>query len=110
MTYGIGPRAFPAAGAIPVEKIRGPIFLDCGGFDAVWSSCAMAHAIADRLDQHGRPPPTLLEYPQAGHGIGDLVPNRAFAFTSTEGATLTANGLARTSAWPRLLQFLADLH
>ena len=38
----------PAA-VIPVERIRGPVFLDCGGADAVWVSCPYARAIMTRL-------------------------------------------------------------
>ena len=31
----------PAA-VIPVAKFRGPVFLDCGGADTLWSSCCRA--------------------------------------------------------------------
>ncbi|MHB8450283.1 MAG: acyl-CoA thioester hydrolase/BAAT C-terminal domain-containing protein, partial [Mycobacteriales bacterium] len=60
---------------IPVERIQGPILLDCGGADLVWSSCPYAEAIIKRLGQYGAAGRATLEsYPSAGHKIGALVP------------------------------------
>ena len=99
----------PAGGAtIPVEKINGPIFMVCGGMDLIWPSCPMAQAIAARLQQTRRPPPILLAYPYAGHGVGTLVPNIAYDDAADlEGINPQANFPARADAWPRFLHFLA---
>ena len=42
----------PAA-VIPVQKIRGPVLLDCGTDDQVWFSCAYAQAIQSHLTAAG---------------------------------------------------------
>jgi dienelactone hydrolase len=107
---------------IPVEKIRGPILLVCGGSDHVWNSCANAAAIKSRLAANkAKRSPMLLSYPDAGHGVGILVPyepgegaalnapqvNPTTGHTlSLAGATPKANALALATAWPRVLNFL----
>ena len=94
--------------ALPDERINGPIFLDCGGMDARWPSCPMAHAIAARLRAHRfAHAVTLLAYPNAGHGVGYLLPNDPFY--GPTGGTVPAEQRARTQAWPRLLAFLRSL-
>jgi dienelactone hydrolase len=90
---------------IPVERIRGQLFLDCGEADALWPSCPMARAIDRR--RHGRT--TLVAFPGAGHGVGDLVPNVPQSFTDLAGLTPQANVDARRRGWPRLLAFLRTL-
>jgi dienelactone hydrolase len=112
------PTDTPAA-VIPVERINGPILLVCGGSDHVWDSCDYARAITSRLDANHDPNRhLLLEEPQAGHGIGILVPYQPGIGTSpnvagrpyapTGGATLAANPLALAKTWPRVLTFLAN--
>ena len=68
----------PAA-VIPVERIRGPVFLACAEADQVWASCAYARAIANRLDsagdKHGH---VLASLPRAGHLVGVLIPYQSF--------------------------------
>ncbi len=101
----------PAA-VIPVEKIKGPLFMVCGGADRVWASCPYARAIGAELDaaRNGYPY-TVLAYPAAGHGVGDLVPYVVAGRTGTlDGSTPLANDLARAQAWPRLIDFLNTLH
>ena len=101
------PTDTPAA-LIPVAKVKGPIFMVCGGTDRVWPSCPYARAIGSQLDaaKNGYPY-TLLSYPEAGHGIGDLVPYvLAGRMGTLDGASPTANDLARAQAWPKLLAFL----
>jgi dienelactone hydrolase len=88
---------------IPVERIRAPLFLVCGGGDRVWPSCSMAHAIEER--RHGRGV-TLLSYPDAGHGVGYPVPNVPIRSLETDGIEPLANARARVAVWPRLLSFL----
>jgi dienelactone hydrolase len=110
--FGFGdPVPLPPSAAIPVEHIGGPIFMDCGGYDGVWPSCPAAAEIVSRLRRFHRPAPTLLEYQNAGHAVGYLVPNLAVSFDSlaTSGATAETNFVGRTDAWPRLLHFLAAL-
>jgi dienelactone hydrolase len=104
------PTDTPAA-SIPVSIIKGPIFMVCGGADRVWSSCPYARAIGARLDAaHNGYPYTLLSYPQAGHGVGNLVPFVIAGHLGTlDGASAQANDLARARAWPRLLDFLSAL-
>jgi dienelactone hydrolase len=64
----------PAA-VIPDERIDGPVFLDCGEADQVWTSCPYARAILSRLDRHhDRWTHVLYAYPGAGHVIGDFAP------------------------------------
>jgi dienelactone hydrolase len=96
-----------AQALIPVGKIQGPLLVACGNEDAVWPSCLYADRIKDELAAGFPYPLTILEYPDAGHGIGELVP-----FTSwlepfaTQGKTPASNVLAREQAWPKLLTFL----
>jgi len=73
--------------------------------------CAFAKAIGATLDAARRGYPyTLLSYPQAGHGIGTLVPFVVAGRTGTlDGTTPQANDLARAKAWPRLLDLLSSL-
>ena len=104
----------PAA-VIPVERIRGPVFLDCGGADAVWVSCPYARAIMTRLAAHHDAYQHVLQaYPAAGHGVGSLVPYEPAAATVTPGVNLSgrtpdANPDADAALWPRLLGFLAGV-
>lgn len=104
----------PAA-VIPVERIRGPVFLDCGGADAVWVSCPYARAIMTELAAHRDAYQHLLyAYPAAGHGAGSLVPYEPVASTTTPGVNLAgrspdANPDADAMLWPRLLEFLASV-
>ena len=101
----------PAA-VFPVAEVKGPLFMVCGGADRVWSSCPYARQIGAELDaaRNGYPY-TSLSYPQAGHGIGNLVPYLMAGRTGTlDGATPQANDLARAQAWPKLLAFIAAQH
>jgi dienelactone hydrolase len=89
-----------------VEDIRGPVLLECGGFDKLWNACHMGRSLMARLTRHGTPyRHVLLSYPDAGHGIG-LVPYVPQQNFSLAGKTREANPLAWEDAWPRLLQFL----
>lgn len=110
---------------IPVERIRGPIFLDCAGMDHVWPSCQYASAITARLNaRHDSRPHVYYAYPDAGHGIGAVLPYEPGApvadaqsgfpspltgvrFSQLAGSTPAANPLALANLWPRLLAFLA---
>jgi dienelactone hydrolase len=104
------PSDTPSA-VIPVERILGPIFMSCGGADRVWTSCAYADAIVARLKaHHNEYSHTLLSYPQAGHGVGELVPYLPGADGPPLGGTSAAsNQRAREQGWPRLLSFLGTV-
>jgi dienelactone hydrolase len=92
------------------ERIKGPILLDCGGYDHLWSSCPMADAIVGRLlAHHFRYRISLLAYPQAGHGVGALVPYAPGHLSFLDGASADANERADANGWPRLLTFLRGL-
>ena len=97
---------------ISVNRIRGPILLDCGGVDTVWTSCAYAQAITAELTAARDPRPhILLSYPNAGHGVGELVPYEPSSQSSPDPlnrATSLADRMARADLWPKLLAFLAS--
>lgn len=103
------PTAVPRS-VIPVERIPGPMFLVCGGSDQVWASCPFSRAIVERLTaHHDRFAHVLAAYPDAGHGVGSLVPYEpaaAAADSVTAGRQPGANQLALAKVWPRLIQFL----
>jgi hypothetical protein len=94
---------------IPVERISAPILLICGEADALWPSCAMARQVRDRARRHGRPPVTLLAYPDAGHSVlGQPWPagSPAIERLGRSGGTNGGNNAARAHGWPRILAFL----
>ena len=92
---------------IPVTKIQGPIFIDCGDDDAVWTSCQNSNRIKAELSMGFPYQHPILEFPDAGHGIGSLVPYLSSSEPAAlQGRTLSSNQLARESAWPQLLTFL----
>jgi dienelactone hydrolase len=90
---------------IPVERIKGPIFLNCGGMDTVWDSCPYATAITQRLHaNHFALPYTLNRYPNAGHHVGIFIPYEPTVLDTTQ-----ADEQAREQQWPQLLTFLSRL-
>lgn len=93
---------------IPVERIHGPMFLVCGGSDQVWASCPFSHAIIDRLTaHHDRYAHVLAAYPDAGHGVGGLVPYEPTATpTAVTVGDPQADQRALAEVWPRLIEFL----
>jgi dienelactone hydrolase len=111
--------AYHPEAVIPVERIRGPLFLLCGGSDQLWPSCPSSHEIAARRAANHTPySDVLAEEPGAGHFVGSPVPNvpASSAYivsprygSETVGGTQQADALGRLDAWPRLLQFLAGL-
>lgn len=102
----------PAA-VIPVDKIKGPVLLDCGYVDLVWSSCVYAQAIMAELATAKDPyPHQLLVSDDGGHGSAvGLPPYQPGAAqqeweTTVAGSTPIANDLAWAAQWPKLLRFL----
>jgi dienelactone hydrolase len=84
--------------------------LICGGRDRVWPSCAMAAAVAARLQARGFPHPVqFLAYPRAGHAVfgPPLDPSSPdYADLGSLGGSAAANDAARQSAWRDSLAFL----
>jgi dienelactone hydrolase len=100
----------PAA-VISDQRIKGPVFLDCGEADLTWTSCPYAQAILGLLDaHHDRWAHALYAYPGAGHSVGTLVPYEpdtpAVAAQDPDYAT---DQQARALLWPHLLSFLTGL-
>jgi dienelactone hydrolase len=97
-----------AQALIPVAKIQGPIFVDCGRYDSVWPSCAYSDQIKGELSAGFPFQHPILEFPEAGHGIGSLVPYlNSFEPVNLQGKTPDSDQLAREQAWPQFLKFLA---
>lgn len=100
---------------IPVQRIRGPVFLACGTNDGVWASCPYAKAIITHLNAvHDRFPHLLYAYAGVGHGVGFFVPYEPMIErlpgggpNAVEGGTPQANQWALARDWPHLLDFLA---
>jgi dienelactone hydrolase len=99
----------PAA-LIPVRKIRGPVFLDCGGSDSIWDACSHGETImAELAAAHDAYPHELLSYPDAGDGIGVPVPycpGWATYPNDLAGSDVVSNPVALAEQWPKLLAFL----
>lgn len=103
----VPPNPYP----FPDERIDGPIFLVCGGHDNLWPSCSMSERIVSRLRAHHFPHKvTFLKYPDAGHGVGSLIPYYPGPDDfKLAGATPQANQYARANAWPKLEAFLGAI-
>jgi pimeloyl-ACP methyl ester carboxylesterase len=62
---------------IPVEKIDGPILIDCGGQDILIPSCPFGMAIEDRLhSMHFVFSHQFVTYRNAGHWVNAGIPYR----------------------------------
>jgi dienelactone hydrolase len=97
---------------IPVQQIRGPVFLTCGGEDQVWDSCGSTSAITQSLTASKFAYPiTSLAYPDAGHYGGDFnayqLITAAGLTTSETGGAVSATEIAWAANTQRLLAFLA---
>jgi dienelactone hydrolase len=96
------PTDVPAA-VIPVERIKAPVFLACGGVDTIWASCPFSHAIAARLKSRHE----LHAYRFGGHFLGGLLPYEpGFVAIDLSGKD---DERAREDLWPRALAFLGSL-
>lgn len=100
-----GPHAADPLVHLPVERIDAPVLLIGAGNDAVWPSSDMATALyaRRRLSVWGKRD-VLLQYPNASHRSGRLVP----ATWEPDNPTATADAAARRDAWPRVLKFFND--
>jgi dienelactone hydrolase len=100
---------------IPVERIRGPVFVVGADEDHLWPSGRSVRLIARRMHDHSRNDVTALAYPNAGHLVGTAVPLQTAASnippTMSEGsfALMRGDELGRQDSWPRLLRFLSHV-
>jgi dienelactone hydrolase len=88
---------------IPVERIRAPVLLACGGRDQIWSSCAYARAIVARRHALGSLT-QLYVYPNASHSLGTASVYEPGSLVGD--FFVPADERAREDLWPRLLAFL----
>jgi dienelactone hydrolase len=98
------PRPAGDRARIPVQRIRGPVFLLCGQADAVMASCPFTQAIGERLRAR---PYAELQVSDAGHLVGIPVAGGVNTPEGDLGGTQQADALGRLDAWPKLLAFLA---
>ncbi len=97
-------------GAIPLERVTGPVLMVCGEKDALWPSCPMARDAVAKLKAAGRQV-TLLAYPDAGHAAFGPpatpgTPPPPPEVMAMMGGTVEGTTAARADAWPRVLDVL----
>ena len=88
---------------IPVERIRVPVLLACGGRDQIWRSCPSARAIVARRHAHGSST-QLYVYPTASHSLDSPLVYEPGAMAGD--FFVPDDERAREDLWPRLLAFL----
>ncbi|WP_375425447.1 acyl-CoA thioesterase/BAAT N-terminal domain-containing protein [uncultured Friedmanniella sp.] len=95
---------------IPVERIHGPMIIVCGGADQVWRSCLLSRAILSRRKTHHTTyTDHLYSYTDAGHGIGNLLPDSiATPLPELEGNTQTANDQPLQNLWTKITGVLGS--
>lgn len=111
----------PVLGVIPVERSAGPVFVAGADDDGLWQSGLSVQLIEQRMHEHGRRDVTALDYPDAGHSLGLVLPVQT-PIRSTDygvvqsqygvlrlGGSPKADEAAREDAWPKLLSFLAGV-
>jgi uncharacterized protein len=105
-----GPECENPDALIPAELVPGPILLVTAGADQVWPSADMARALSRRLrehsDLHGY---TILEYSEAGHSLGYLLPQLPPGLLPQEISDAATDKAARADAWPRAVEFIRQL-
>jgi dienelactone hydrolase len=122
--------AFPGPGAawtlrgkpvpprpLMVEKVAGPVLAFGGGKDAIWPSAQAVRELVSRARSYGRRDVVGRVYPNAGHGIGCIVPNVPLVDAlrigpSTYialGGTPASNEQAAARSWPHVSRFLSTL-
>jgi hypothetical protein len=70
----------------------------------------MARALSRRLHEHGDPHGhTVLEYPEASHSLGYLIPHLPAGLLPPEITDAAADKAARADAWPRAVTFIRQL-
>lgn len=88
--------------AIHVQRINGPVLLDCAGQDQIWDSCGYAQAVMNRL-RHDRFTHQLQRCEPCDHFVGSGVPGEPYSHQGT-----LAVSLADIAAYPAF--FRASIH
>ena len=102
-----GPESDDPDALIPVELVPGPILLVAAGADRVWPSAEMARALSARLREHGDAHGhTVLEYPDAGHALGYLIPRLPPGLLPPDLVDEPVDQAARADAWPKVVEFI----
>jgi len=105
-----GPDCEDPDAIIPVELVPGPILLVAAGADQVWPSAEMARALSRRLREYGDSRGhTILEYSEAGHSLGYLLPQLPPGLLPPEITDEAPDKAARADAWPRAVEFIRRL-
>ena len=106
------------AATIPVQKIKGQVFITASDSDAIWPSGQMARQIASELEKdHHEAPVTLLVFSSASHrllGQGPSAPTETYkSLDATRvikfGGTALGNEEGRDAAWSALVEFLRQV-
>ena len=80
------------------------------GADRVWPSADMARALSGRLRERGDPyGHAVLEYPDAGHALGYLVPRLPAGLLPADLDDDPRDQEARADAWPKAVEFIRRL-
>jgi hypothetical protein len=70
----------------------------------------MTRALSQRLHEHGDPHGhTVLEYSEASHSLGYLLPHLPAGLLPPEITDTAADKAARADAWPRAVMFIRQL-
>ena len=69
---------------IPVRRIDGPVLMNCGGRDNLWTSCAYASAVMTEL-AHSPYPHSLQRCGSCDHFVGRGLPDAPYSFADPGG-------------------------
>jgi len=100
--------AAPAASAIAVEHINGPVLLIAGKDDALWPSAKMAEQLVARAKRAGFKPRIVNQtIDDAGHHVAN-VPNRPTGDSVRLGGTAAGLAAAQFRSWQAIVEFLGQ--
>jgi len=98
--------AAPAAAALHIERIGGPVLLLSGRQDALWPSAVMADQLEARnRAQHGHASIENLQYDDAGHHVAHI-PQRPTGDSVRLGGSAAGLAHAQLQSWKSLIAFL----
>lgn len=104
------------AGAIPVERINGPVLLLSGADDRLWPSAVLADIAERRLTAHNhRWPHEHVSYPDCGHAFGlpfmpalTEIPHAFLGRSVMLGGTRSGTARAAVAGWRKVCDFLHE--
>jgi dienelactone hydrolase len=105
-------------GAIPLQRVSGPVLAVAGADDGIWQSATWARQIVTELDaDHAPYPHQALVYPGAGHEVGTVpylaeqttVMNPTSFVEENLGGSRAGDAAAQAEGWPQVLALLAGL-